>query len=59
MTILEKEIKERAAVINGMGYLIMAGLVDITADNESLLQTAMTAMIVLNEREKKELMKNN
>lgn len=49
MTILQKEICNRSDAINRMGYLMAAGLLTITADNESVVQTAMTAMIEQNE----------
>lgn len=45
MTILQKEINNRSDAINRMGYLAAAGLVTITADNESVFQTAMAVMI--------------
>lgn len=53
MTILQKEIAERSTTINGMGHLMMSGLVDITPDSESIMQTAMTIMLALNEHDRK------
>lgn len=50
MTILQKEMNDRSYVINRVGYLMAAGLVTITADNESDFQTVMTAMIEENEQ---------
>lgn len=49
MTLLERDIIARSGAINRLGYLMTGGLIDITAENESLVQTGMTAMLVVNE----------
>lgn len=50
MTNLQKEIQDRSAAINRMGYWWMAGFLNVTADSESLLQTSMTLLMVVNEQ---------
>ena len=49
MTLLERDIIARSGAINRLGYLMAGGLIDITAENESLVQTGMTAMLVVND----------
>ena len=53
MTILQKEINNRSVAINRIGYLAATGLVTITADNESVFQTGMAAMIEVNEQDRR------
>ena len=53
MTILQKEMAQRSEVIKNMGYLMAAGLVNITPENESIFQTAMAAMLEANEQDAK------
>ena len=54
MTILQKEINNRSDAINRMGHLMAAGLVTITADRESVFQTAMAVMIEENEQNRRQ-----
>lgn len=51
MTLLQREIQKRSKVIAGMGDLMIAGSVSITADNESLLQRGFVALLELNEKD--------
>lgn len=53
MTISQKEIRQKSEVINRMGYLMSAGLMDINSDNESIIQRVMTMFIVENEENRK------
>lgn len=53
MTIIQKEINNRSKAINRMGYLAAAGLITITADNESIFQTAMAVTIEENEQNRR------
>ena len=53
MTVLQKEINDRSEAISRMGHLMAAGLVTITADNESVFQTAMAVMIEENEQSRR------
>lgn len=53
MTALQKEINDRSYAINRMGHLMAAGLVTITADNESVFQTVMAVMIEENEQSRR------
>lgn len=50
---IRKEINNQSKAINRMGYLAMAGLITITADNESAFQTGMAVMIKENEQNHK------
>ena len=52
MTILQKEIQKRSKVISDMGYWMVMGLVNITPENESFLQTGLAAMLEANEKDK-------
>ena len=52
MTILQKEIQKRSKVISDMGYWMIMGLVNITPENESFLQTGLAAMLEANEKDK-------
>lgn len=52
MTILQKEIQKRSKVISDMGYWMIMGLVNITPENESFLQTGLVAMLEANEKDK-------
>ena len=54
MTVLQKEINDRSEAINRMGHLMAAGLVTITADNESVFQTVMAVMIEENEQSRRQ-----
>ena len=53
MTVLQKEIAQRSDAIKNMGYLMEAGLVDITPDSESILQCGLVAMLEANEQDTK------
>lgn len=50
MTILQKEMAQRSEVIKNMGYLMAAGLVDITPESERVFQSGMAAMMEANEQ---------
>lgn len=52
MTILQKEIQKRSKVISDMGYWMIMGLVNVTPENESFLQTGLAAMLEANEKDK-------
>ena len=52
MTILQEEIQKRSQIISDMGYWIIRGLVNITPENESSLQTGLAAMLEANEKDK-------
>ena len=52
MTILQKEIQKRSEAISTMGNLMAGGVVDITAENESIFQTGLVAMMEANEKAK-------
>lgn len=52
MTILQKEIQKRSKVISDMGYWMIMGLVNITPENKSFLQTGLAAMLEANEKDK-------
>lgn len=52
MTILQKEIQKRSWAIENLGNLMAMGLIDITPESESLLQTGLVAMLEVNERDK-------
>ncbi|MDO4305960.1 MAG: hypothetical protein Q4C77_03935 [Eubacteriales bacterium] len=54
MTILQKEMAQRSDAIKNMGYLMVAGLVDITPENESLFQSGLVAMLEENEQDRKQ-----
>lgn len=54
MTILQKEIAQRSEAIKSMGYLMAAGLVDITPESESLFQSGLVAMLEENEQDRKQ-----
>lgn len=50
MTIMQKEMQQRSEAIKNMGYLMAAGLVDITPESERVFQSGMVAMIEANEQ---------
>lgn len=52
MTILQKEIQKRSEVISDMGDLMIMGFLNITPENESLLQKGLVAMMEANENDK-------
>ena len=52
MTILQREIQKRSQVISDMGYWMIMGLVNITPENESFLQTGLAAMLEANEKDR-------
>lgn len=52
MTIMQKKIQERSKVISNMGHWMFMGLVNITPENESFLQTGLVAMLEANEKDK-------
>ena len=54
MTILHREICERNMAIERMGYMMGAGVLDITAENEKYFQEAMVLMMEQN-REAREI----
>jgi hypothetical protein len=53
MTILQKEIEKRSKAISIMGNLMAQGQIDITPKSESLLQTSLTALLEVNEQDRK------
>ena len=50
MTIMQKEMQQRSEAIKNMGYLMAAGLVDITPESERVFQSGMAAMMEANEQ---------
>ena len=53
MTIMQREIIERSKAIQRMGDMMAAGMVDITPENESVIQNGIAAMISANEEAEK------
>lgn len=49
MTILQSEMNERSKAIQTMGDMMAAGMIDITPENEGLIQEGIAAMISANE----------
>ena len=53
MTILQREMSERSKAIQRMGDMMAAGMLDITPENESMIQNGIAAMISANEEAEK------
>ncbi len=53
MTILQREMSERSKAIQRMGNMMSAGMLDITPENESMIQNGIAAMISANEEAEK------
>ena len=54
MTILQEEMAKRSEIITNVGYLMSAGLVDITPNTESLFQRGLVTMLEVNELVRKQ-----
>lgn len=50
LSLLQMEIKDNKNAIEMIGYIMAYGLCDIDSNNESQLQTALTFMLVYNEK---------